>query len=75
MSKHDHEQCKHENLKHCKQCDVIECDDCDKEWGNSYGWTNPITVTPSWPDYPWTINDGSYYNDSTRHLCNHTKII
>lgn len=32
--KHNHpekEECKHEKLKYCKDCDVVECE-CGREW-------------------------------------------
>jgi hypothetical protein len=24
--------CEHKNLKYCKECDGIKCEDCGKEW-------------------------------------------
>lgn len=36
MGKHDHEPpkppCAPETLKHCAQCDAVECQACGKEW-------------------------------------------
>jgi hypothetical protein len=28
---HEHAECEHE-LKYCKQCDIVYCEKCSKEW-------------------------------------------
>jgi hypothetical protein len=40
-------QCEHNNLKHCKECDVVYCEDCKKEW--KQGLENPALTTPYCP--------------------------
>jgi hypothetical protein len=46
---HEHQVCKHENLKWCEKCDLIYClnPDCKKEWKHeaySYTWTQPCST-------------------------------
>jgi hypothetical protein len=42
MSNHNHSECEHE-LKYCKQCKIVYCSKCEKEWietASNYIFTN-----------------------------------
>ena len=42
---HEHDVCEHE-LKYCKICDVVYCENCKKEWKYYIAWYNqPYKVT------------------------------
>jgi len=47
--------CEHE-LVECKECNLVYCKKCDKEWGGKQ--TDYIPVYPYY--YPYTISGHSY---------------
>ena len=58
--KHEHTECEHKEVKHCKKCDVVYCFSCTKEWSvNNFG---TITFSSSDPMY---LN--GTYNTSGTH--------
>lgn len=66
MSKHEHNECKHTEVKFCAVCDATYCISCEKEWKNctlSHYWTgNTFVVTP-------TVGDQNYIlcSNGTNH--------
>ncbi len=47
------EECKHQNIKFCKKCNVLYCVDCGKEWVEKIElYTSPYYFySYTWPDY------------------------
>lgn len=63
----DHD-CKHENVKYCKECGKVYCKECGREWPDKdivyihtpvqYPWQEPYTYPGT--AYKWeTINIGN----------------
>lgn len=85
MDKHDHKECKHENLKYCSHCRVVYClnEECNKEWFE-YGYSWRDSNMKIWYGYPqyqsigdgvadW-VKDGSYdpnVVEPSKTACNH----
>lgn len=55
MNKHEHTECDHE-LAYCKQCKVVYCKKCNKEWGDGgHTYIPYYPYNPYTPYYPtWT---------------------
>ena len=55
-AKHNHRcVCEHEQVRFCKQCKVVHCLDCNKEW-RDYNWTSPY----------WYYGNYTYYSSQIR---------
>ena len=50
----DHRECKHENLKYCRDCKMVYCEDCRMEFKETpiYIYDNYPVYQP-WPYRPW----------------------
>ncbi len=61
MTKHNHDECKHEEVKYCVQCDAVYCEHCPFERsGQAYIPALPYQIWPGWPnlyigDSPWIV--------------------
>ena len=66
---HEHNECEHKNLKYCKKCDVVYCEDCKREWGNTtwtYTSSYPIPCDITYTDIPFS----SYYGGNNYYSVN-----
>jgi hypothetical protein len=76
MSKHEHHncECKHEDVRFCKNCSLVYCAGCKEEWGKcSHGpyWYTTVTaptVTTSNDIYQYDTNANSYIQ---KEVCAH----
>ncbi len=49
--------CKHENIKYCKECAIVYCADCGKEWVEGSTWEiYPYPSYYPYPIYPYTTS-------------------
>jgi hypothetical protein len=69
VNKHEHTECAHEKLHFCKQCSVVWCETCPKEFRISpapywtiYSGTSTVTAKPL------TGVTYTQYQDSSGHL-------
>ena len=75
MSKHNHKkECAHKELEYCKECDVVECVKCDKEFGDKQETTPYIPGIPVYP-FAWTgwhcnLCGQTYGNDRVHNCIN-----
>ena len=63
---HEHEECKHMELKFCAHCDLTYCLKCLREWGASrqshwYAWL-PTVTSPHTNPHP--IAEGTTWEGS-----------
>jgi hypothetical protein len=58
---HNH-GCEH-NLKYCRQCDVVYCTKCGREWG---GYDHQHFY-PYNPYIPWNTTDGNFLCNNIIH--------
>jgi hypothetical protein len=71
-SKHDHAKpCLHSKLRHCPDCDAVECSECGKEWKASAATdvfkSYPPVYAPAQPRpyfHDWELN-----RPINMHLC------
>lgn len=75
MSKHDHQKveevvCEHE-LKHCKECDVIECTKCDKEWPQIKTEIIEVPIIQKTTDPYNPFPNSPWYRDPSVTWCAH----
>ena len=63
---HNHkEECKHEKLTYCKECDVVECE-CGREWGKKEG----VPIPQPYQNSVWcNFCQSWYFISTTPHVC------